>query len=257
MEQFYRIGDVSDRLGISRDTLRFYEKKGMIKPQKQQNGYRCYTYHDLRVLLDIMFYRKFNFTIEEINGIMLHSTYDSIQDMLQKKIEEEIGQLNRHKQSLKSLRITKGIMSRVEHHLKDYSIMALPEFYVLEDQMVWGRQQLFELCYIYEEFALGMHGCGIESVSQHLVVPVEAVIKLGMENALNGELWISRSRCVYTIVEADHYSPSHSHILDAVTWAQDQGYVLEGKVLAGYLLNCVKDGEPVYYIELYLPIIDG
>ena len=30
----YTIGDVSKRLGISRDSLRFYEKKGIITPQK-------------------------------------------------------------------------------------------------------------------------------------------------------------------------------------------------------------------------------
>ena len=40
----YTIGDVSKRLGISRDSLRFYEKKGIITPQKLENGYRCYSY---------------------------------------------------------------------------------------------------------------------------------------------------------------------------------------------------------------------
>ncbi len=32
----YTIGEVSDRLGLSRDTLRFYEKKGIIQPEKQK-----------------------------------------------------------------------------------------------------------------------------------------------------------------------------------------------------------------------------
>ena len=43
MEQQYKIGDVSQKLGISRDTLRFYEKKGVIHPEKQENGYRYYS----------------------------------------------------------------------------------------------------------------------------------------------------------------------------------------------------------------------
>ena len=60
----YTIGDVSKRLGISRDSLRFYEKKGIITPQKLENGYRCYSYEDTRKLLDIMFYRRLNFSIE-------------------------------------------------------------------------------------------------------------------------------------------------------------------------------------------------
>ena len=43
----YSIGEVSLRLGLSRDTLRFYEKKGIIQPKKEENGYRSYTYDDI------------------------------------------------------------------------------------------------------------------------------------------------------------------------------------------------------------------
>lgn len=38
----YLIGDMSEIVGISRDTLRFYEKKGIIKSRKKENGYRYY-----------------------------------------------------------------------------------------------------------------------------------------------------------------------------------------------------------------------
>lgn len=73
----YTIGDVSKRLGISRDSLRFYEKKGIISPQKLENGYRCYSYEDTRKLLDIMFYRRLNFSIEDINRILHQSSFGS------------------------------------------------------------------------------------------------------------------------------------------------------------------------------------
>ena len=36
----YRIGDVADIVGLSRDALRFYEKKGVITSQKKENGSR-------------------------------------------------------------------------------------------------------------------------------------------------------------------------------------------------------------------------
>ena len=37
----YNIGEVSKYLGISRDTLKFYESKGLINPKKNvENGYR-------------------------------------------------------------------------------------------------------------------------------------------------------------------------------------------------------------------------
>ena len=39
----YLIGDMSEIVGVSRDTLRFYEKKGIIKARKKENGYRLVT----------------------------------------------------------------------------------------------------------------------------------------------------------------------------------------------------------------------
>ena len=39
-KQEYRIGDVADIVGLSRDALRFYEKKGVITSQPKENGYR-------------------------------------------------------------------------------------------------------------------------------------------------------------------------------------------------------------------------
>lgn len=46
----YLIGDMSEIVGVSRDTLRFYEKK--------ENGYRYYLEEDLFRLMVILYKRK-------------------------------------------------------------------------------------------------------------------------------------------------------------------------------------------------------
>ena len=44
----YKIGDVSRILGISTDLLRYYEKKGVVQPQKDKsNDYRYYDTWDI------------------------------------------------------------------------------------------------------------------------------------------------------------------------------------------------------------------
>ena len=41
MEQTkYLIGDVADLIGLSRDTLRYYEKRGILSSQRGENMYR-------------------------------------------------------------------------------------------------------------------------------------------------------------------------------------------------------------------------
>ena len=43
MKNRFLIGEVSEYLGVSRDTLRYYEKDGLIGPVKRtDNGYRNY-----------------------------------------------------------------------------------------------------------------------------------------------------------------------------------------------------------------------
>jgi MerR family Zn(II)-responsive transcriptional regulator of zntA len=52
-----RIGELASELGVSTDTLRFYEREGWLpQPERAENGYRSYRADDLehlRLLLDL------------------------------------------------------------------------------------------------------------------------------------------------------------------------------------------------------------
>lgn len=49
MARTYRIGDVARRSGCSVETIRHYEKLGLLeRPSRDPNGYRRYTEEDLR-----------------------------------------------------------------------------------------------------------------------------------------------------------------------------------------------------------------
>ena len=60
----YQIGDIAKIVGLSCDTLRFYEKKGIIKAKKKSNGYRCYSEEDLYRLMYIVYHSKMNSILE-------------------------------------------------------------------------------------------------------------------------------------------------------------------------------------------------
>ena len=66
----YLIGDVAQMVGLSRDALRFYEKKGIIRADKKENGYRYYSEADIYRLMYILYHRKMNTSLEEIGGLM-------------------------------------------------------------------------------------------------------------------------------------------------------------------------------------------
>ena len=63
----YQIGEVTKFLGITADTLRYYEKEGIVTPcRNPENGYREYSFEDIFLLSDVMFYRSVDMSLEEI-----------------------------------------------------------------------------------------------------------------------------------------------------------------------------------------------
>ena len=68
---YITIGKLSDISGFSTDTIRYYEKMGVLgKPERAANGYRVYTQETLSILLFIKRAKVINFTLEEIKMLL-------------------------------------------------------------------------------------------------------------------------------------------------------------------------------------------
>jgi len=58
--------EVEALLNVSRSNIRFYEKEGLLQPQRKDNNYRDYSQEDIATLRKILVLRKLGFTVEEI-----------------------------------------------------------------------------------------------------------------------------------------------------------------------------------------------
>jgi len=68
------IGELSKKSGFSRDTIRFYEKKGLIRlngEARLENNFKNYPDTVLKRLLAIKKIKEFGFTLEETRGIII------------------------------------------------------------------------------------------------------------------------------------------------------------------------------------------
>lgn len=71
--------EIQNKTGLTRKAIEYYEEKGLIKPQKSENGYRNYSKEDLELLVKISLFRKVGMSIAEIaeylssNGNLLTS----------------------------------------------------------------------------------------------------------------------------------------------------------------------------------------
>ena len=61
-----RIGELAQELGVSTDTLRFYEREGWLpRPERAENGYRSYRAEDVEHLRLLLNLRRIDLPLEE------------------------------------------------------------------------------------------------------------------------------------------------------------------------------------------------
>jgi len=75
-----QIQELEKHTGLERATIRYYEKEGLIKPLRLQNGYRDYSEKNYSDLLKIKLLRQIGLTLDQIAQIMRHEI--SLQSVL-------------------------------------------------------------------------------------------------------------------------------------------------------------------------------
>ena len=65
-----RTKQLEEMLGITKEALRYYEKEGLIKPERDENNYRNYLQSDIDVLKLILMLRSMEISIDEIKLIL-------------------------------------------------------------------------------------------------------------------------------------------------------------------------------------------
>lgn len=125
----YRIGEISERLGLSMDTLRYYEKIGLLpKVARSPSGVRKYTDQDVARLKFIRRAQAMNFSLQEIAELL--------------KLREDPRQARKGVQEL-----TRHKLDEVEARLRELQVLR-DELRSLLDQCIEAR----EGCPIINEF---------------------------------------------------------------------------------------------------------
>lgn len=83
-ENYYRIGEVSKITGISKDTLHFYDKIGLLKPDyiDGENQYRYYSLSNLWHLDIITICRKLSVPLDVVREVLKTNDNDKITQIL-------------------------------------------------------------------------------------------------------------------------------------------------------------------------------
>lgn len=91
-ERKYTVGEVSKITGISKDTLRFYDKIGLFKPSfvDENNNYRYYTYDQFWKIDIIVCCRKLNISTQKIREILSSEDNDIVVKLMKEHQREAL-----------------------------------------------------------------------------------------------------------------------------------------------------------------------
>lgn len=65
-----RIGELSRVTGVSLRSLRYYEAKGLLVPDREENGYRVFNTTAIERVNTIQFYLRLGFSTDEIENFL-------------------------------------------------------------------------------------------------------------------------------------------------------------------------------------------
>lgn len=107
MEKYFKIGEISRMYHIGADSLRYYEKLGILRPKRGENQYRFYRTEDIWRLNVIRELRGLGFSMEQI-GVYLKEHNVSTTRMM---LEDELCIIQKKQEVLR--RLQRNVKERV------------------------------------------------------------------------------------------------------------------------------------------------
>ena len=289
-QQEYLIGDIAAITGLSRDTLRFYEKKGILNARKKANGYRYFTEEDLYLLVRVLFSRKMNFDLDTTRELLFRTfACPDYEETLERQMEEEERAIRFHRQAFHRLLSMKKIIAVREKSLNRFSLKNFPSSRLLgrTDTSFKGLKEWFflsqkyaglDMVYLYDcygyrsgfslELPVQADGEGTQArqpayeaeliyEDSCLILYEDVMAAMELECDLSDSHDFSAGACIYTAVEGSDVKPDVSLISAMRRWAADQNLLASAQVFVTSNFLRAEGEDSFYCQEIYIPLLDA
>lgn len=252
----YSIGQVAAFLGISKDQLRYYEKKNVFAPsQNKENLYREYRPEDIDRILMVDFYRSLDLDFKSIAKINQETDLDELTDILAMKQRKIIALIDQQQELLKGIELVQNTIQTIKAELDQLSIKPFAPQKVLAD---------FSEFRAYEEFS-ALHKLAEAKPAMTQLKRLVLFDETGIHSSKmlitkaavpheEGDI-LSYDACVYTIVE-DKESDENlmTRVFESIlTFMKEQQLEPIGEAIACMLLLAMEKEQAKSYLEIYVP----
>lgn len=261
----YKTGQLLDILGLSRDALRYYEEKGIIKPdQKEENNYREYDFYDIYTLMVTNFYKKRNLSIKEVKKLQAGSEIDELEALLGEKARDLEISIRNQEYMLGKINETKEFCKAVKEGLNKYSLRELPTYEIKGEISDFNSFQEYPV--ILENMDLDKEDI-LSKIIRKLTFDEKGFIdtkiyiveKLESNKKEKNKAYLDYNTCIYTIVEDGRYQNGAEDIKykvfsSGIEWAKKQGLKLEGVAFANTRLITYSHNKERVFLEVFIPV---
>ena len=112
----YKVGEVAEIMGLSKQGVRFFERNGYLNGHRLDNRYRVYERRDLTIAQQIQGYASVGFTLKEAADLVLSSDLDSIESQLELCDARIDAMISRLQSQREALALRRQVVERVKQN---------------------------------------------------------------------------------------------------------------------------------------------
>ncbi len=101
-----RTGEVADQAGVNPQTLRYYERRGLLpEPPRRESGYRMYGHDAVRIVRFVKRAQELGFSLDEVESLLeLAEGGPDCCDAAQRLAQQRMAELDRRIADLRAMR---------------------------------------------------------------------------------------------------------------------------------------------------------
>ncbi|MGL5436269.1 MAG: MerR family transcriptional regulator [Lachnospiraceae bacterium] len=262
IEQRYLSSMVYKGLGLTRDTLRYYEELGILSPVKnEENNYREYSMNDIMNILAIDFYKKRGITPKELKNIKAENKPENYKQLFIDKKAILAENIRYQKRIMKKLEETIAFMDVVEKQLNQFKVREFPLYEINEE--ISSFVNLKE----YEEKVLRHIDISEDDIYSNLVkamwfddkgyLGTKAYLVNNVKRKVKGKKYLDHGEALYIVVENQGNGGDDLMVkmfVNCTKWAEHHQREFKGVV---YLqVKCIRwsEKEMKNYVECWIPL---
>ena len=263
----YTAKHICKLFGINRETLRYYEKEGLLHPEiDEKNRYRYYDDWEINYILEIFQYRNLGFSIDEIRSLQEKDTLHDYIEKMKKRQHAMNRQMQYQEMITERSSEFLNSLEMIQYRLGTYELVYRPGIYTVpirnNFELIFSEKYAKVYPIVLKNFEFFENAVHIprdsfqKKTEEHIwgfAIEKRWADKIKIDTS-NME-YVPEQLCIRTVLDAsERWNFKHGLFEDGMQFILANNMELDGDIF-GYLLARIHEEDRYCrFIEAYIPV---